>query len=97
MKIHKWDIKLLPADFNQHPGIYLTATLLVVIAAVFVLNMSPILRQPIAVATFDECSRLPDSLIQEKYPAVCVTSDGQHFIQPTPTPPDQSSSSAVNQ
>jgi len=100
MKFKNWEISLLPPDFNQHPGIYLTASLLVVIAAVFVLNMRPVLQQPIAVTTYEECTNLPNSLIQERYPSVCVTEDGQQFIQPTPVPtveqpiPQQSTSGA---
>ena len=77
-------LTLLPQDFNQHPGIYLTALMLAVVAVAYIVIMSPILHQPIAVSSYDECISLPDSVIQEKYPAVCVTSDGQQFTQPIP-------------
>ena len=77
-------LTLLPQDFNQHPGIYLTALMLAVIAVAYLIIMSPILGRPMAVSNYDECVSLPNSVIQEKYPAVCVTADGQQFTQPTP-------------
>ncbi len=77
-------LTLLPHDFNQHPGIYLTALLLAVIAIVYIGIMQPVLQRPVAVGSYDECTHVPSSIIQEKYPAVCVTTDGQQFVQPTP-------------
>lgn len=91
------NIKLLPDDFSQHRGIYATAVFLAVIGVVFVLSYTPILNQPIAVSNYDECTKLASSTIQESYPTVCVTEDGQRFVQPTPTQlaPTQSSPSAT--
>lgn len=77
-------LTLLPQDFNRHPGIYLTALMLAVVAVAYIAIMSPILSRPIAVSNYDECISLSNSVIQEKYPAVCVTADGQQFTQPTP-------------
>ena len=35
--------------------------------------------------TYEECASLPNSIIQESYPATCVTADGQRFVQPIST------------
>lgn len=43
--------------------------------------------QPIT--SYDECAKAKGSIIQETFPPVCVTKDGQRFVQevlPTPTP-----------
>ena len=75
---------LLPKDFHQYSGIYLTAILLVIVAGVFLLVMQPILQQPLAVSSYSQCIHLDGSIIQESYPSVCITEDGQRFVQPTP-------------
>lgn len=38
------------------------------------------------VTSFEECSQLDGSVIQESYPEVCVTIDGQRLVAPTPEP-----------
>lgn len=86
MRLPSLSLPLLPEDFNQHRGIYATATFLVVISAVFALSYLPKLQAPIQLQSYEECVKQPKSVIQEKYPAVCVTEDGQQFTQPTPTP-----------
>lgn len=75
-------VTLLPHDFNQHPGIYLAALMLATVSVTYLFIMSPILNKPVAISNYDECVKLSDSVIQEKYPPVCVTGDGQQFTQP---------------
>jgi hypothetical protein len=77
-------MKLLPDDFGQHPGIYLSATMLAIIAIIYIFSIYPLLQQPIA-STYEECVDQPDSKVMESYPSICITSDKQQFIQPTPT------------
>ncbi|OGV92234.1 hypothetical protein A3B57_03105 [Microgenomates group bacterium RIFCSPLOWO2_01_FULL_47_10] len=38
------------------------------------------------IADYTACLSAKGSLLQESYPATCVTKSGQRFIQPTPTP-----------
>lgn len=42
-------------------------------------------EQPIT--SYSECVQAKGSVIQESYPARCVTEKGQTFIQPVETPP----------
>ena len=33
-------------------------------------------------STYEECIKIPGSLVQESYPAICVAENGKSFIQP---------------
>ncbi len=44
---------------------------------------------------FEQCSALPESVIQESYPATCVTKYGQGFTQITPFPTPSSNPTAT--
>lgn len=37
-------------------------------------------KKPMLVTSFEECASLSKSIIQESYPEVCVTPDGQSFV-----------------
>lgn len=74
-------------------------TLLIILLTVFAVGLGifKFNLKPYQLNSFDECVGLRGSKIQKSYPAVCVTTDGQRFIQsidsanspdPTPTPPD---------
>lgn len=54
-------------------GVFVLAFSVTYLRKIFVFN---------APVNFQECAKLKSSTIQESYPAVCVTKDGQRFIQP---------------
>ena len=33
-------------------------------------------------STYEECIKIPGSLVQESYPAICVAENGKSFVQP---------------
>lgn len=41
----------------------------------------------LVITDYDSCITAPGSIIQESYPATCITRDGARFIQPIPQPP----------
>ncbi len=65
----------------------LSGILIGVLAARFLpLSSLPIIVPPASTpTTYDECLQDPGSVVQESYPATCVTAAGVHFIQPIPT------------
>jgi|GEM_PF-981424 len=42
------------------------------------------LSRPTTSNDYDDCVNAPGSIVQESYPATCITKDGKSFIQPTP-------------
>ncbi len=39
------------------------------------------------IMTFEDCVNAPDSRLQESYPEVCVSKDGQRFVNPNQQSP----------
>ncbi len=54
----------------------------ILIITLLVLGLYPIINnKKITVSNFEECTLLPDSVIEESYPAVCITNSGEKYTQ----------------
>lgn len=57
------------------------------IAVGLVAGLSMQMREQGEILTYEDCEKASGSMIQESYPEVCVTKDGQRFTNPAQQPP----------
>lgn len=67
--------------------IIIQTSIVVLLLALFViLSITGTSFKKVTITSYDECVAAKGSIIQESYPARCITADEQTFIQPIETP-----------
>ena len=61
--------------------LFLTASTAFILISSFLLSNSNSARLKFAAASFTDCLGTPGSIIQESYPEICITKDGQRFTR----------------
>ena len=82
-KIKKASAKKNQLDLSKAILLLIAVVVTGLILLLFFTNVISMTRftQPM-ITTYEECVMMAGSRVQESYPAVCVTADGDQFVQP---------------
>ena len=67
---------------SAYTSFLLTFSLLIVLFVIAFFIAYRATNKPKSATTYEECIKSKGSIIRESYPAVCVTKNGQQFVQP---------------
>jgi len=78
-----------PKSKNNFLMVVATILLIMAVGAIGYFVYKNLIAKSPAIASYEDCTKAKGSVIQESFPPVCVTKNGQRFVQevsPTPTP-----------
>ena len=66
-----------------------TVTLILLLALYIALSIFGVPSKQAQIKSYEDCVAAEDSIIQESYPAVCITKSQTRFVQPVTATPEQ--------
>ncbi len=66
-----------------------TVTLVLLLALYVALSIFGVPSKQAMIKSFEDCIADEDSIIQESYPATCITKSQTRFVQPVSTTPEE--------